>query len=180
MRFSPGTVISFVVNTGNSCILKQWPPISVSYRKDTEHVQCTTASCLRATDWSSERRREPGQLLLKSARGRIHSAAYIKLPEGRCWVKYERWPRRDPTCRGYHTMKVLSMKMLRNEAKSLFLISNVGYLIYSLTIRRELKCHPLTNMTTWLFPDRSFYPQTRGTLSLFLLIWKSHVSINCT
>lgn len=97
------------------------------------------------------------------------SAAYIKLPQGRCWVKDDRWLRRDLTCRGYHAMKVFSMKMLPNEAKWFFLISNVGYLICkcSFTVKGELNCRPPTEMTTWLFPDKLLFFHNPEELSRY-------------
>lgn len=107
--FIPARVISLVVNTGNSCIPKQWPPTSCPSER--------TRTCV-----AHGRLVPPLHFQVSRDIYRwIWSTLYIKMLEGRCWVKYDRWPRGDPTSRG------AGRKRLRNEVKSFSLISKVWH-----------------------------------------------------
>lgn len=79
-----------VVNMGTYRTATKWPP--------------TSASCIRTLDEWTPRQSEGLWASHWPVVAKIsifpvhtlHTTLHIRLPEGKCWVKYSRWPRCDP------------------------------------------------------------------------------------
>lgn len=95
--FIPSRVMFLVVNIGTSHTPTQWPPTSVSSVRTLNMWTVRKPACLSRTDFLTLDRAHPVVAQTSTSLGHtLYTTVYLRLPEGKCRVKYGRWPWRDP------------------------------------------------------------------------------------